>query len=697
MSVERYLAEGWAVVPIPKGEKGPRVENWQHTTFTAADFKPGDNIGIRLGLPSGGLVDIDLDAIEAIATARKFLPLTERIHGRPSKPQSHYWYIAALKSEQFKDVDGSMLVEIRSTGGQTVVPPSLHPKGETLAWEIDRTPASPEAAFLRRMVVLTAISALLARHWPKNGPLTNQHESAGLVAGLLCTLKVQPLEIEYVVEEAARISRDDNVKDRVIFAKATVEKFLAGEKVRGGPELAKEFGDDVVRRIRSWFGDTHSSIIEQLNQKHAVLFGQHGRIVVLTEAMEDGLPQLRFSDPRQMPLLYPQPIQIGENTKGKPLTKALGSVWVTHPRRRFYEGIELAPNGHGNPNYYNLWRGFTVEPKKGSWARYHEHLMLMARGNVECARYIKAWIAETVQRPSRPVGTALSFKGDQGTGKSTFSKWFGALFGAHFLHLDSEQRLLGHFNAHLHHAIVVLADEAVWAGGKAGLGSLKRLITEETLAIERKGVDTMIVRNMVHMMVASNEDWFVPVGFDNRRFAVFNVGKEHQNDRAFFGAVHDELFKHGGLAALLYDLLEYKIDIDLGEIPNTGELEQQKWQSMPDKYAWWLEQLQEGDLWRRAKVRKGNEYEVDPDEVYEGYVQALGKAHRHANLGLKGALGRFLRTLLPEPYPRVIQTAGGKRFWTFPSLSVSRRYYDENFTKMPWLEEGETGTLLEDS
>lgn len=693
MTPERYITEGWAVVPIPRGEKGPRVENWQNTTFTAADFKSGDNIGVRLGTPSNHLIDIDLDALEAVKAALKFLPTTERIHGRPSKPQSHYWYYAVLKSEQFKDTDGSMLVEIRSTGGQTVIPPSIHPKGETLAWEIERTPSSPEAAHLRRMVALTAITALLSRHWPPNGPLTNQHDTAGLVAGFLCTLKLAPVEIEYIVEEAARISGDDNVKDRVVFAANTVEKFVAGDKVRGAPELAKELGEEVVRRIRSWFGDTHSSIIEQMNLKHAVMFGQHGRIVVLTETIEDGQPQLRFSDPHQMPLLYPQPVKIGESAKGIPVTKSLGSVWLTHPRRRFYEGIELAPNGHSNPNYYNLWRGFSVEPKKGEWSLFKKHLLLLANNNVEHARYILAWMIQTVQHPERPIGIALSFKGKQGTGKSTFAKWFGSLFGPHFLHLDSEQRLLGHFNAHLHNAILILADEAVWAGGKAGLGSLKRLITEETLAVERKGVDTMIVKNMIHMMVASNEDWFVPVGFDNRRFAVFTAANDHINDFQFFGAVSDELFQHDGLAAMLYDLLEMKDDTNLRDIPETDELNKQKNQSMPTRYAWWLEQLQDGALWRTA-TRKGNLYVMDPDTVYEGYLNAIGKAERHANLGLKGALGRFMRSLCPPPYPETIRSTDDKRYWTMPSLDECRKYYSENHTKVDW-NEGVREPILE--
>src|SRR5687767_7182635 len=90
--VRKYISEGWQVLPIPRGEKGPRVANWQSTTFDEAAFADNDNIGIRLGEPSRGLTDVDLDAAQAVAAAPILLLATQRIHGRPGKANSHYWY-----------------------------------------------------------------------------------------------------------------------------------------------------------------------------------------------------------------------------------------------------------------------------------------------------------------------------------------------------------------------------------------------------------------------------------------------------------------------------------------------------------------------------------------------------------------------------------------------------------------------------
>jgi hypothetical protein len=55
----------------------------------------------------------------------------------------------------------------------------------------------------------------------------------------------------------ATIGEDDNVDDRVRYAKDTIRKFQAGDtRVSGGPKLAQELGDAVVARINEWLGQT---------------------------------------------------------------------------------------------------------------------------------------------------------------------------------------------------------------------------------------------------------------------------------------------------------------------------------------------------------------------------------------------------------------------------------------------------------
>ena len=131
-----YVNRGLSPIPVPFKQKGPQTVRWQNLRLEKADISKyfGQNplnVGVLNGEPSGGLIDVDLDAPEAVMLASYFLPDTGSIFGRESKRQSHRLYIAEPpgSTKTFQDVDGAMLVEYRSTGSQTIFPGSVHPLG----------------------------------------------------------------------------------------------------------------------------------------------------------------------------------------------------------------------------------------------------------------------------------------------------------------------------------------------------------------------------------------------------------------------------------------------------------------------------------------------------------------------------------------------------------------------------------------
>jgi hypothetical protein len=690
-AVRDYLQRGWIVLPVEHGTRETRERDWTHPTkrWSLDRFAPNDNVALRLD----AFTDIEPDTSLARQVCKFVLPSTA-CYGRPSGGvPTHYLYDLAGNAEALQTLktyrlDGKELIGIRSGSGEySLVPPSFYraepergKPADTLEWMSSvRTPLRIDVDDLLPHARVAATVAALAQKWVGAG---GRHNMAGYVAGLLCRLLPKDdaqwewfiVESERgltkwesavvsIVRHAAKLAGDDEVADREAYARKTVARFRDRVPLKGGPSLRELVDGDLVSQLYRWWDDSGEvQRVDEMNGKHAVLFGQHGKVVVLTEETEDDQVQIRFSDPGTMSLLYPQPVRVGK--KSMPL----GDWWIRHAHRRFYRGIELAPNGHGNPGYYNLWRGFAVEPKRGDWSLFREHLQLVAGDDDASAKYIEAWMAETVQHPERPIGIVPAFKGEQGTGKSTLAKWFGALFGPHFIHLDSENRLLGQFNAHLHNKIVVLADEAVWAGGKVGLGALKRLITEDTLNIEKKHVDVIQVKNLIHMMVASNEDWVVPVGFDNRRFAVFCASTRRQNDRAFFAAVEKQLFRDGGLAALLYDLLEFQSDIDLWKIPETQALTEQKILSAKPVHKWWIEKLHSGDLGVEERWADGKEHRVEKFIWQSDYVQFVNTytTNRWEPKQTQTQLGMFLSKETPVIVDKHVN------YYRVPSLDACR-------------------------
>lgn len=165
-----YLRRGYMPVPVPAGVKGPRLKGWQRLRLTESElpahFGNGGNIGLLLGEPSGGLIDVDLDCDEARALAPQYLPETPSKSGRRSAPNSHWWYIVdgAIAPKQYRDPQTNrMIVELRGTGQQTLVGPSIHVSGEAYDM-LDGEPAGVDAATLASAVAALAESILRARH-----------------------------------------------------------------------------------------------------------------------------------------------------------------------------------------------------------------------------------------------------------------------------------------------------------------------------------------------------------------------------------------------------------------------------------------------------------------------------------------------------------------------------------------------------
>lgn len=252
----RLVSEGWRVTPLRPRSKVPLLQDWPNIEVSQADlhryFTNGANLGLVCG--SNGLCDVDLDCSEARALARLLLPPTPRRHGRASAPNSHWLYRADRSPAYLQIVDpdtpradpGHCIVELRTEGRQTMMPPSIHPDtGEVLRYEERGLPELVRGDILKDRVRLLGALVLIVRSWPGKG---SRHSAALHLAGLLLRRGIDEHEVDDIVTEVARLANDPEYADRSRAARDTAREHGDGGKTTGLPSLLGNLNASLARR-----------------------------------------------------------------------------------------------------------------------------------------------------------------------------------------------------------------------------------------------------------------------------------------------------------------------------------------------------------------------------------------------------------------------------------------------------------------
>lgn len=253
-----YRTRGWNPIPLKPGEKSPVGTAWQRSRVEDDDlddvFAGEGNLGLVLGPPSGNLIDVDQDTPEAIWLAPRFLPPTGTTFGRFSKPGSHYLYQVntedTIRRIQYEDPDGSLLLELRGEGHQTMVPPSIHPGGEDVAWEKYDVAGSVSAFELERATGWLATAVMFGRHW---GDWDHKHHNLvlHLTGGMLRAGVSDDLILNFV-KSICWVGQDTDWEDRRKAVESTIDKYRSGADTTGFPSLSDLIGDPFVRKMVAW-------------------------------------------------------------------------------------------------------------------------------------------------------------------------------------------------------------------------------------------------------------------------------------------------------------------------------------------------------------------------------------------------------------------------------------------------------------
>lgn len=701
-------SQGFFVFPLIENSKLPAIEAWQHRASRdpqqikrwwidpVMGWDQGFNIGIcttRYGDDEALLVvDVDNkngkcgdDSILEIELAGFDFPRT-RTQSTPTGGR-HLVYRCPVAVRQGADVLGSGL-DIRSRGGFIVAAGSTveageyvideSPVGEAPAWLIEKCgEAKEEAPRVDAPLAVNQESAInRARQWLENDAPLALENAGGDHTTFQVAARVKDfgvgdedcfvLLLHYWNDRCSPPWHYDDLREKVRNA------YRYGKDPVGVAAPEAQFPVVDMPQTDDGDEDPKDHPVKELNKEYSFVItgGTHHILWETTDERGffrlDHLAEATFHKKHMART-------ISQGKKMVPLTEA----WMSSPWRRSYDGLCFMPGEASPERYYNLWRGFTVQPAgtadHPSVQMFREHALLnVCQGDEKLCRWLLGYFAHMIQRPYEKPLTALVFRGGKGVGKNSLVERVGYLLGNHFMVTSKKRFLTSNFNAHMENSLCFVLDEAFWSGDKEAEGILKDLITGQRHTIEHKGAGIFTVDNKTRVIIIGNEEWVVPASHDERRFAVFDVGDGRRQDRQFFHRMRDGMEK-GGYAHLLRFLLDFDLTgLDLNDAPATDALLEQKHAALDPVQQWWLDCLNEG------RIEGGDFADAWPAEVEKSRLRdALHRYLKARNIRSRFPDERSIGKAMKKMAPSVEATRpmrGGQyvHLYKLPSLEAVR-------------------------
>jgi hypothetical protein len=339
------------------------------------------------------------------------------------------------------------------------------------------------------------------------------------------------------------------------------------------------------------------------------------------------------------------------SSEGEAQAKPIARWWWEHPLRNSKDAVVFDPRhppGQHDLPYYNLWRGFAVKPVAGSWDKLRSHIQwIICRNNTENFNYLLGWIAERIQKPWLRSEVAIVLRGREGVGKGMLTNLLLKIFGVHGFLASQPKDIVGDYNGHLKHTVLLVSEESVFAGDPKAANMLKVMITEPRLTSNAKFLDTENVPNFLNIIMNSNADWVVQTGVDARRYFVLDVSDEKIGNFAYFNALVTET-ENGGAEAFFHAMQQADLKaFNVREFPRTDALRDQQQRSLVGFDAWLRDVLLRGYVYESRfgapELAKWHEV-VATEFLYNSYRQFHGnRPHLQSLQNLGVYLGRSLQ------------------------------------------------------
>ena len=260
------------------------------------------------------------------------------------------------------------------------------------------------------------------------------------------------------------------------------------------------------------------------------------------------------------------------------------TLMIDNPLRfPLYNKIVFKPYDYGLKKHErNTFSGFQAQYKDTYDIEYIKPIInhireVLADRNEYVFKYIMTWLWRIINEPWNKTGIFLLFYGQQGTGKTIFADFLiEYVFGKNLsFSTNGIKPLTQRFNGCTMSKLFCCCNElsTINESGNnwhAGFDSMKNLITDKLISVEKKGMEHIMVENHINFMGTTNNPNCIKVENGDRRYACFEVNNMYKGDYDYFDTLGNAMTEEGGNHFYNY-MISYPKDelVDIRRIPNT--------------------------------------------------------------------------------------------------------------------------------
>lgn len=296
--------------------------------------------------------------------------------------------------------------------------------------------------------------------------------------------------------------------------------------------------DNSFEYISNEFEKTHLKIINKsLYIKH-----DNNNIIFLTQA------QIKMSYSH---LSYDVPVYNDKGIFTGFNTLPFINKWIgfTHNIRR-KDDVDIYPNIKDCPdNIFNLWTPFAMEILTDSYNHKQmeldfilNHIKILCNNDENVYSYFIKWIAQMIQYPH--IKTIMpTFISGEGAGKGTLFKLFEKMLGNEkvFETTNPSRDVWGDFNGMMCNCFLVNLNELSKKDTIEAEGKIKGLITDNTLAINQKGLPQYKIKSYHRFITTTNKEEPMNSSNGDRRNLIIRSSDEKKGDFQYFETIHKYL------------------------------------------------------------------------------------------------------------------------------------------------------------